>query len=431
MGRNSVELGPTDPEQVGNYRITDRLGSGGMGVVYDALSDTGRRVAVKVVHQQYADDPDFRARFREEVKAARRVSGAFTAAVVDADPDAPRPWMVTIYIPGATLQHRVTELGPLHGQELRDLAIGLAEALRDIHRAGVVHRDLKPSNVILGDDGPRVIDFGISRAADRHTLTTTGRLMGTPPYMPPEQFVAPHEVGPHTDVFALAAVLVYAVMGEGPFAAESPYVTAYKVVHESPSLDRLAQSFRCVIEQCLAKDHTKRPSVVELLKCLRDLPPEHYGLAPDTPAASDDRSRPRKGMWGRHCCGGCPGGVGDQCRSGFRPPRIASLPGAGSAGESLTIIFDFDAPQGLEGLGTQASGQQLRIRPGEDGTVGGAHLSDVHRTSLLWREWRRGHPTRPWDGPHGVAASTQGGCRVPGRHLPAGHDRDPVGNERR
>jgi serine/threonine protein kinase len=265
-----------------------------MGVVYDALSDTGRRVAVKVVHQQYAEDPDFRARFRQEIEAARRVSGAFTAAVVDADPDALRPWMATTYIPGTTLQHRVAEQGPLQGQELRKLAIGLAEALRDIHRVGVVHRDLKPSNVILCDDGPRVIDFGISRAVDRQTLTTTGRLMGTPPYMSPEQFVTPHEVGPGTDVFALAAVLVYAVSGASPFEAESPYVTAYKVVHESPLLDNLAPDLRRVVEQCLEKDPAKRPSVAEVLERLQNLPPDGYGLTQDAPLAGTGHGRLRR-----------------------------------------------------------------------------------------------------------------------------------------
>ncbi|MGW4600143.1 protein kinase domain-containing protein [Streptomyces sp. NPDC004457] len=292
-----MALGPADPERMGNYRIRGRLGAGGMGVVYDALSDAGRRVALKVVHQQYADDPDFRARFRQEVEAARRVSGAFTAAVVDADPDGPRPWMATSYIPGATLQHRVAERGPLQGQELRSLAVGLAEALRDIHRAGVVHRDLKPSNVVLGDDGPRVIDFGISRAADRRTLTTTGRLMGTPPYMSPEQFVAPQEVGPHTDVFALAAVLVYAVSGKSPFEAENAYVTAYRVVHEAPALGGLTPDLRRIVEQCLAKDHTRRPPVAELLERFRILPADRYGLAPGTPAPVTGRRRLRKAVW--------------------------------------------------------------------------------------------------------------------------------------
>lgn len=189
-----MALRDSDPAEVGGYRIEDRLGSGGMGVVYLARSASGRRLAIKVVHSQYADDDEFRTRFRREVAAARQVSGAFTAPVVDADADAMHPWMATLYIPGADLGTHVREHGPLPLPRLRGLAAGLAEALRDIHRAGVVHRDLKPANVMLAEDGPRVIDFGISRAAEfaaSDVLTQTGRVMGTPPFMSPEQFAAP------------------------------------------------------------------------------------------------------------------------------------------------------------------------------------------------------------------------------------------------
>ncbi|MFJ9583821.1 protein kinase domain-containing protein [Streptomyces acidicola] len=260
-----------------------------MGVVYDARSESGRRVAVKLVHQQYAEDAEFRDRFRQEVEAARRVSGAFTAAVVDADPDAVRPWMATSYVPGPTLDQRVVGQGPLSGQELRHLAIGLAEALRDIHRAGVIHRDLKPSNVILSEDGPRVIDFGISRAADRQALTTTGRVMGTPPFMSPEQLVKPRDAGSSTDVFSLGAVLVFAASGASPFHTDdSPYMTAYNVVHEPPSLTGLSPDLRQIAGECLAKDPAERPSVTDLLERLRALHADRY--APAEGAASDART---------------------------------------------------------------------------------------------------------------------------------------------
>ncbi|MEU1269402.1 serine/threonine-protein kinase [Streptomyces sp. NPDC005799] len=185
-----MTLREDDPRSVGGYRIEARIGTGGMGVVYLGRSVSGRAVAIKVIHARYADDAEFRARFRQEVAAARQVSGAFTAPVVDADPEAARPWMATAFVPGRTLTYRVAESGPLDWPSLRRLGTELAEALREIHRAGVVHRDLKPSNVLLldadGEDGAvRVIDFGISRAAGSDVRTQTGVVMGSPPFMAP------------------------------------------------------------------------------------------------------------------------------------------------------------------------------------------------------------------------------------------------------
>ncbi|GGY10798.1 protein kinase domain-containing protein [Streptomyces hiroshimensis] len=249
-----------DPGYAGRYRLEGRLGSGGMGVVHLARSSSGMRLAVKVVHAEYAEDPEFRARFRQEVAAARRVSGAFTAPVVDADPDAERPWMATLYIPGPTLSERVKRNGPLGPAEVRRLAAGLAEALRDIHRAGVVHRDLKPSNVLLAEDGPKVIDFGISRPYDSELRTETGKLIGTPPFMAPEQFQRPREVGPAADVFALASLLVHAATGRGPFESESPYIVAYQVVHTEPDLTGVPADLVPLIQDCLAKDPEQRPT---------------------------------------------------------------------------------------------------------------------------------------------------------------------------
>ncbi|MEV7193809.1 serine/threonine-protein kinase [Streptomyces sp. NPDC093510] len=261
-----------DPEEIGGYPLEARLGSGGMGTVFLARTASGRPVAIKLIHQQFAGDEEFRIRFRQEVAAARRVSGAFTAAVIDADPEAEHPWMATTFIEGHTLAQHIAKKGPIGGVELRRLAIGLTEALRDIHRAGVVHRDLKPSNVVLSPEGPRVIDFGISRAADQQTLTMTGRVIGTPPFMSPEQLQTPRGVGPRSDVFSLATLLVYAATGQGPFDADSPYMTAYQVVHEAPSLGAVPVELRRVVEPCLAKDPEDRPSADELLVRLRDLP---------------------------------------------------------------------------------------------------------------------------------------------------------------
>ncbi|PJN36725.1 serine/threonine protein kinase [Streptomyces sp. CB02959] len=261
-----------DPAEIGGYPLEARLGSGGMGTVFLARTSSGRPVAIKLIHPQFAADDEFRIRFRQEVAAARRVSGAFTAAVVDAAPEAEQPWMATTYIQGHTLARRITTKGPLSGAELRRLAIGLAEALRDIHRVGVIHRDLKPANVVLSPEGPRVIDFGISRAMDQQTLTVTGRVIGTPPFMSPEQLQAPRGVGPRSDVFSLGTLLAYAATGHGPFDADSPYIAAYQVVHEEPSLDDVPVPLRTVVESCLAKEPDARPSADELLVLLRDLP---------------------------------------------------------------------------------------------------------------------------------------------------------------
>ncbi|MEU9983357.1 PQQ-binding-like beta-propeller repeat protein [Streptomyces sp. NPDC050856] len=268
---------PPLPGYAGQYRLEARLGSGGMGVVHLARSASGLRLAVKVVHEQYAADPEFRARFRQEVAAARRVSGAFTAPVVDADPDAARPWMATLYVPGPTLAEQVRRNGPMAPAELRRLTAGLAEALRDIHRAGVVHRDLKPSNVLLTDTGPRVIDFGISRPLDSDLRTETGKLIGSPPYMAPEQFQRPREVGPAADVFALGSVLVHAATGRGPFDSGSPYIVAYQVVHDEPDLTGVPDELLGLVARCLAKDPAGRPTPDEIMAALR--PPSYEATA--------------------------------------------------------------------------------------------------------------------------------------------------------
>ncbi|MFD0316534.1 serine/threonine-protein kinase [Streptomyces flavalbus] len=259
------------PEYAGHYRLESTLGSGGMGVVHLARSTSGMKLAVKVVHAEFARDPEFRGRFRQEVAAARRVSGAFTAPVVDADPEAARPWMATLFIPGPTLAEQVKRNGSLAPEQLRRLMAGLAEALRDIHRVGVVHRDLKPSNVLLADDGPKVIDFGISRPKDSELRTETGKLIGTPPFMAPEQFRRPREVGPAADVFALGSVMVHAATGRGPFDSDSPYVVAYQVVHDEPDVTGVPEGLAPLILRCLAKEPEERPTPDELMRELRSV----------------------------------------------------------------------------------------------------------------------------------------------------------------
>jgi eukaryotic-like serine/threonine-protein kinase len=261
-----------DPDSVRGYVLLDRIGAGGMGTVFLGRSAAGRRVAVKLVHPQLCEDEEFRVRFRQEIAAVRRVSGAFTAPVVDADPDAEQPWMATLYVPGPSLAACVDRSGPLTGPELRILALGLTEALREIHRAGVVHRDLKPGNVLMAEDGPRVIDFGISRAADNQQLTVTGNVIGTPPFMSPEQLRSPRDVTPASDVFSLGSLLAYAATGNGPFDADTPYMAGYQVMYEPPALDEVPQPLRGVVERCLDKDPAARPGLVELHDWFRALP---------------------------------------------------------------------------------------------------------------------------------------------------------------
>ncbi|WP_416970437.1 protein kinase domain-containing protein [Streptomyces sp. 4F14] len=265
-------LSTGDPEVIGGYTLLGRLGAGGMGVVYLGVSASGRQVAVKLVRGAYAQEEEFRTRFRQEVAAARRVSGAFTAPVVDADPDAERPWMATQYVPGRSLAEVVQGDGPLGLREVRALGLGLAEALRDIHRVGLVHRDLKPGNVLMTDDGPRVIDFGISRAADHQSLTTTGRMIGTPPFMSPEQMASPREVTPASDVFSLGSLLVFAAVGAGPFDSDSPYITGYQVAFGAPDLTGVPGELLRTIERCLDKDPAERPELADVQRMLEALP---------------------------------------------------------------------------------------------------------------------------------------------------------------
>ena len=258
-----------DPREIGGYLLEGRLGAGGMGVVYRARSVSGRQVAVKVIRPELAADAEFRARFRLEVAAARKVSGAFTAPVLDADADAPAPWLVTLFIPGPSLGERVAGQGPLAPPEVRRLAAGLAEALREIHRVGLVHRDLKPGNVLLAEDGPRVIDFGIARSAGETQLTSTGVAVGTPPFMAPEQF-RDGTATAATDVFALGSVLAFAATGRGPFGADSSHAVGFRVVYEEPDLSGLAPELYPLIIGCLAKEPAQRTTVEALLRVIAE-----------------------------------------------------------------------------------------------------------------------------------------------------------------
>jgi serine/threonine kinase PknH len=252
-------LAADDPRVIGEYRLQSLLGQGGMGRVYLGLSPAGRAVAVKVVHPDLARDAEFLRRFGQEVAAARAVSGIYTAPVVASGLDETPPWLATAFVPGPSLDQVVTEHGPLPEPALWPLLAGLTEALQAIHACGVVHRDLKPANVLLAADGPRVIDFGISRAADVTALTAAGVVFGTPGYMSPEQAEG-MPAGPASDVFALGCVMAYAAAGAGPFGTGTAAAVLYRVVHAEAALNGMPPRLREIVSGCLAKDPAARPT---------------------------------------------------------------------------------------------------------------------------------------------------------------------------
>ncbi|MGP3967358.1 protein kinase domain-containing protein [Streptomyces sp. 6N223] len=260
-------LGTADPRELGGYRLLGRLGTGGMGQVFLGRAPDGRMAAVKLIHVHLAAEPEFRRRFRHEVAAARQVSGEWTMPVLDSDTEAEIPWLATGFVPGPSLARVVDELngGPLPEFSVWRLAEGLARALVAIHGAGVTHRDLKPSNVLITLEGPRVIDFGIARAADVSVATRTGVAVGSPGYMSPEQIRGEHP-SEASDVFGLGAVLAYAASGQGPFGAtdSAPHTLMHRVLSEMPDLSRLSGPMRELVARCLAKEAGARPLPAEI-----------------------------------------------------------------------------------------------------------------------------------------------------------------------
>ncbi|WP_245863013.1 protein kinase domain-containing protein [Streptomyces thermovulgaris] len=269
MSEETAPLEPEDPERIGGYRLLGRLGQGGMGRVFLAEDAEGHRVAVKLIHEEFAADPEFRGRFRREVEAAGKVLSFFTVPLVDFGTDGRTPWLATQYVSGPSLSAAVHRDGPLPVEQLCSLAAALGEALIVIHAAGIVHRDLKPSNVLLADDGPRVIDFGIARAADSEELTRAGHALGTFGYAPPEQIVAEEPVGPAGDVFSLGGVLLFAATGRPPFGDGPPAVLAYRTVYEEPDLDGVPGELTALVRRCLAKDPALRPAPREVIAAAR------------------------------------------------------------------------------------------------------------------------------------------------------------------
>jgi len=324
-----------DPPYVGVYRLTARLGAGGMGRVFLGVSPGGRKVAVKLMLPERSADGEFRRRFAREVAAARLVGGFHTAPVVDADPAAEPPWMVTAYIPGPSLDEVVKSAGPLNPFALRALAAGLAEGLGAVHAAGLVHRDLKPSNVIMAEDGPRIIDFGIARAADATSLTSSGVLIGTFSFMSPEQ-VRGDRLGPESDVFSLGSVLAYAATGHGPFDSTTVPAIIHRIATEPPDLGSLSGPLLGVLRACLAKNPADRPTLGQLLSVMSDTP-RQFAASRWPPVPASPRIPPPVGTLpptqsarpgGRQSAPGLPAA----------PARAASALGAGAATRSSSWL---------------------------------------------------------------------------------------------
>jgi serine/threonine protein kinase len=357
-GRSIVDvLGQDDPSFVGPYRLLGRLGVGGMGRVYLARSPAGTFVAVKVVHAAYAGDAMFRQRFAREVAAARHVEGPYTVAVLDADTQADQPWLATSYIRTYSLTDTVVRHGPLPEPMVRQLGAGLAAALQSVHVADVVHRDVKPSNVLMAAEGPRLVDFGVSRAADATTLTSTGQVVGSAGYMSPEQ-IDGHHVGSETDIFSLGAVLVFALTGVGPFGEGSAASLLYRVVHGTPAVPTTTDpDLANTIARCLAKDPASRPTTSAILDALGPVPtaafipadwlPDPVPVPPSEPVTEQTATQLKVRPQGQHPPPAVP------------PARSRRRRGVAIAGGVLAVLLLVGAAYALESA-----------RPGRSGAAG-------------------------------------------------------------
>ncbi|GGU89146.1 serine/threonine-protein kinase AfsK [Streptomyces filipinensis] len=349
------QLTQHDPRRIGPFEVLGRLGAGGMGLVYLARSASGRRVAIKTVRTELAEDQLFRVRFTREVEAARAVSGFYTAAVVDADPRAAVPWLATAYVPAPSLEEIVNDCGPLPAQAVRWLAAGVAEALQSIHGAGLVHRDLKPSNVLVVEDGPRVIDFGIASGVSNTRLTMTNVAVGTPAYMSPEQAKDSRSVTGASDVFSLGSMLVFAATGHPPFHGANPVETVFMLLREGPDLTGLPDELRPLIEVCMQMEASARPTPADLQA---QLAPHLFGSGSDD-SGTASAWLPEKAV------------ALIEARRGGRPaakPSLAPTGGPRSGGRSAVPPpppYDPPAPVGAPDTGpVRLAGAQVPIGPG-------------------------------------------------------------------
>jgi eukaryotic-like serine/threonine-protein kinase len=392
-----------DPQRVGRYRLVARLGSGGMGQVYFGRSAAGRAVAVKRIHPHFAADPAFRDRFAREVAAARQVSGAFTAPVIDADAEAEFPWLVTSFVPSLPLDEAVERCGPLPEATVRVLAVGLAEALQEIHRCGIVHRDLKPGNVLLAEDGPRVIDFGIARAAEGGA---TQSVIGTPGFMSPEQ-INGRALQPSSDIFAFGAVLAYAASGAGPFGEGPMPAVAMRIMQEQPDLSAVPPGLRDMVAACLTKEEGRRPAPGRLLDALGEAPAQPGSWLPG-PVAQAVQETSRRASAALAAAPAEPAGPAGQT-------AVLGAQGADATGTmrapdpGATAALPWNEDPGYAGAGTTAA----LPRPQSPGQAGPGH--DAGSTAAFPRQDGLGQggdaAQDPYAGMYRGQGPPQGGAR--------------------
>jgi len=351
-----------DPERIGPYVLLGRLGAGAMGQVYLGRSTAGRLVAVKTIKIELAEEAGFRDHFAHEVAAARRVSGMFTAAVVAADPEADVPWLATAYIPAPSLSRLVRSCGPQPLETIWWLAAGCAEALESIHGAGLVHRDLKPSNVLVAPDGPRVIDFGVARAAERIQLTVTRGAVGTPAYMAPEQARDTRQASAASDVFALGATLLFAATGHAPYQGDTVMDVLVRLATEPPDLTDLPSELTSLITACLERSPRDRPTSATLLDQLGPL----VDAPPDSGTGHSYLTEPAMAL----------------IREFQRTPQLEPRVGPGEASDaslasdtSLSGGTSLASDTSLSGDASEASDASVASEPGEDGATYASHLA--------------------------------------------------------
>ncbi|MGK5531669.1 serine/threonine-protein kinase [Streptomyces sp. URMC 129] len=402
------QLTQHDPRRIGPFEVLGRLGAGGMGLVYLARSASGRRVAIKTVRSELAEDQLFRVRFTREVEAARAVSGFYTAAVVDADPRAAVPWLATAYVPAPSLEEIVTECGPLPPAAVRWLAAGIAEALQSIHGAGLVHRDLKPSNVLVVEDGPRVIDFGIASGVSNTRLTMTNVAVGTPAYMSPEQARDSRSVSGASDVFSLASTLVFAATGHPPYHGANPVETVFMLLRERPDLSGLPDELRPLIESLMVHKAEDRPTPADL----------QAQLAPHLFAASDDTGTASAWL--------PPGAVALIERRRGRGPQVPVPAGAVSAPPSAPPASP-GAPASPPARPPMPSGRPSpvpplpAIPPAPSGPPTGPPVGPPSASPPPPSGAPTGAPTGPLPGPPtGPLPSEERPVRLPGSRMPIG-----------
>ncbi|SED15540.1 PQQ-binding-like beta-propeller repeat protein [Streptomyces sp. TLI_105] len=402
------QLTQHDPRRIGPFEVLGRLGAGGMGLVYLARSASGRRVAIKTVRTELAEDQLFRVRFTREVEAARAVSGFYTAAVVDADPRAAVPWLATAYVPAPSLEEIVNECGPLPAQAVRWLAAGVAEALQSIHGAGLVHRDLKPSNVLVVEDGPRVIDFGIASGVSNTRLTMTNVAVGTPAYMSPEQARDSRSVTGASDVFSLGSMLVFAATGHAPFHGANPVETVFMLLREGPDLEGLPEELRPLIESCMQMDVTRRPTPADLQA---QLAPHLFGPGSDDSGTASAWLPQSATAMIEHRRGG-----GRQLPAPVAPPRPPADPPGPRPDPRFPERAPEHAPVGGRHAGpAESAGGPVRLGGATVPIGPGPRVADTRAALAVGRGTDAGPATGwirpPGGGPHGAEQAPQQGSR--------------------